>query len=175
MTYLLIDQETQRLKFRQLRSSDFDEWLPLFKEKNTAKFLEMDPNLTPFELCEKWFEKSFYRYKNELGGMNVLINKETDQFIGQSGLLVQNIDNQNRLEVGYSILPKYWNQGYAFEAASKCRDFAFEHNFIDSLISVIHTANKGSEKVALKNGMTFEKKFDNNFNIFSIEKINWKQ
>jgi RimJ/RimL family protein N-acetyltransferase len=104
--------------------------------------------------------------------MNVLIDKKTDRLIGQCGLLIQTIENIERLEVGYSILPEFWNQGFASESATKCKNFAFENNFADSLISMIHINNLGSEKVALKNGMTFEKKI-NAFNIFRIDRENW--
>ena len=172
MKYLLTGQETERLKFRLLKSEDFDSWTHLFKAKNIADYLDLDPKLSESELCKKWFDKVFHRYENELGGMNVLIDKKTNRLIGQCGLLIQTIENIERLEVGYSILPEYWNQGFASEAAIKCKNYAFENNFADSLISMVHIENSGSEKVALKNGMTFEKKLKS-FNIFRIDKENW--
>ena len=87
------------------------------------------------------------------GGMNVLVNKQTNAFIGQCGLLVQTVDGIKELEIGYSILPKYWRQGYASEAAQKCKAFAIEHNFTESLISIINVNNIPSQKVAINNGM----------------------
>jgi RimJ/RimL family protein N-acetyltransferase len=39
---------------------------------------------------------------------------------------------------------------------------------------MIHIDNLGSEKVALKNGKTFEKKIDS-FNIFRIDKEDWRR
>lgn len=174
MKYLLTGEETERLKFRPLELEDFDSWLGLFKAKDIAKNLDLDPKLSDSELCQKWFNKVFHRYENDLGGMNVLIDKKTNQFIGQCGLLIQNIENVERMEIGYSILPQFWNQGFASESASKCKDFAFENKFANSLISMVHIENLSSEKVALKNGMTFEKKIDS-FNIFRIDKENWVQ
>jgi ribosomal-protein-alanine N-acetyltransferase len=106
--------------------------------------------------------------------MNVLIDKATNRMVGQCGLLIQTIENAERLEIGYSILPEFWKQGFAIEAATKCKNYAFENNIADSLISMIHIDNLDSEKVALKNGMTFEKKV-NSFNIFRIDKENWNQ
>ena len=172
MKYLLTGQETERLKFRLLKSEDFDSWVSLFKADNVAEFLDLDPKLSESKLCKLWFDKVFHRYENGLGGMNVLIDKKTDRLIGQCGLLVQTIENTERLEVGYSILPEFWSQGFASESATKCKNYAFENNFADSLISMIHINNLGSEKVALKNGMTFEKKI-NAFNIFRIDRENW--
>ena len=174
MKYLLTGQETERLKFRLMESEDFDAWVDLFKAKNVAEYLDLDPKLSESELCKLWFDKVFHRYENGLGGMNVLIDKNTNQLVGQCGLLVQTIANFKRLEVGYSILPKFWNQGFAFESARKCKNFAFESNFANSLISMVHIDNIGSEKVALKNGMAFEKKI-NAFNIFRVDRENWNQ
>ena len=173
MKYLLTGQETDRLNFRLLSEEDFDSWMDLFTTKNIAKYLDLDPKLSESELCSKWFEKAFHRYENDLGGMNALIDKKTNKLVGQCGLLVQTIENIERLEVGYSILPEFRNQGFASEAARKCRNYAFENNFSNSLISMIHIDNLSSEKVALKNGMAFEKKIKA-FNIFRIDKENWK-
>ncbi|WP_062053421.1 GNAT family N-acetyltransferase [Aquimarina longa] len=114
----------------------------------------------------------FYRYENNLGGINVLIDKKTNKLVGQCGLLVQTVKNYKRLEIGYSILLEFWNQGFASESAIRCKNFAFENNFENSLISMVHIDNIGSEKGALKNGMIFENKIES-FNIFSIDKTHW--
>jgi ribosomal-protein-alanine N-acetyltransferase len=97
-------------------------------------------------------------YVNDLGGMNALIDKKTNRFVGQCGILVQTIENIERLEIGYEILPEFWNKGFASEAATKCRNYAFKNIFSNSLFSIVYIDNIGAEKVALKNGMTFENK-----------------
>ncbi len=89
--------------------------------------------------------------------MNALIGKSSGKLIGHCGLLVQTVDEAQELEIGYSLLPAFWNKGYAYEAASKCRTFAFENNFSDSLISIISLLNLNSQRVAVKNGMFIEK------------------
>jgi ribosomal-protein-alanine N-acetyltransferase len=169
VNYLLTDHETERLKFRLLTADDFEAWVPLFEANDVALFLEMDPKLSPRELCQKWFDKSLHRQENNLGGMNGLIDKATNQLVGQCGLLIQTVQDIERLEIGYSILPQFWGKGYASEAAAKCKDYAFTNNLADSLISQVHVNNIASEKVALKNGMTIEMRVKS-FNIFSIIK-----
>jgi RimJ/RimL family protein N-acetyltransferase len=97
--------------------------------------------------------------------------------VGQCGLLIQEVDKINELEIGYSILPEYWNRGFATEAAQKCRDFAFTQSFSESLISIIHIENENSEKVAVKNGMNKTKRTvykDMPVNIFRITKDEWR-
>ena len=178
MKYSLEGKETERLKFRLLKLEDFNDWINLFKGKNVAKFLGMDTNLSEKEMCEIWFKKTFNRYENDLGVMNALIDKKTNLLVGKCGLLIQSIQNIERLEIGYSILPEYWGKGYASESAVKCKNYAFENNLSDSLISMVHVENIGSEKVALKNGMILEQTIDSYkgspMNIFRIDKNNWK-
>lgn len=82
--------------------------------------------------------------------MNVLINKETGVFVGQCGLLVQQVEGEECLEIGFSILPKHWNKGYASEAAIKCKELAFERNYADFIISIVHVDNVAPERVTPK-------------------------
>lgn len=176
MKYLLTQQETKRLTFRKLQDSDFEDWLPLFEDEKTRQLLGMENYKTAQECCEKWFEWTYHRYENNLGGQNVLISKEHNTMVGQAGLLVREINGLFELEVAYSILPAYRNKGFAIEAAKKCRDFAFENNFHNRLVSIIVPENDNSKKVALKNGMHFSEKInygDNDMEVFEILKNQW--
>ncbi|MEN4759238.1 GNAT family N-acetyltransferase [Chryseobacterium sp. C39-AII1] len=177
MKYLLTNQETERLLFRKLENSDFDHWLELLKDEHTTKMLGMENFKTPKERCKKWFEWTFHRYENNLGGQNVLISKETQQLIGQCGLLVREVENKFELEIAYSILPEFRGQGFAIEAATKCKDFAFENNFHNRLVSIIVPENENSKKVALKNGMTFKRSIGYSgkvMDLFQIDKQDWE-
>lgn len=150
-------QASARLTYRPILKSDFESWLPLFDKEEVAIFIGLDQDLSKRALCEKWFEKVFERYDKELGGMNALIEKETGTLVGQCGLLIQDIEGQQMLEVGYSILPKYWGKGYATEAAQTHRNHAFDHHLAEELVSVVHVDNVKSAKVAKNNGMSIAK------------------
>jgi RimJ/RimL family protein N-acetyltransferase len=177
MKYVLTGDQTERLRFRLLEESDFEEWKPLFESTDTARFLGLDSSKSVDELCTHWFNKQFNRYENDLGGMNVLIDLSSGHLIGQCGLLVQQVNGRERLEVGYSILPEFWNKGYAKEAAMHCRNQAFELGFTESLISMIHAENIASERVAKHNQMELEEYLPSYegipANIFSISKSKW--
>jgi [ribosomal protein S5]-alanine N-acetyltransferase len=176
MKYLLLAEETERLCFRLLEKSDFDSWLPFFQDPATSQFLGLGEMDSAHEKCEFWFELVERRYQQDTGGMNALIDKSTGHFIGQCGLLVQEVDGITELEVGYSLLPAFWNKGYATEAARKCRDYAFHNGFAESLISIIHIDNISSEMVAIKNGMKVQKQTvfkKMPVNIFRIDKSDW--
>jgi ribosomal-protein-alanine N-acetyltransferase len=150
--YLLDGQETERLHFRKIQTSDFDAWLEFFRDSRTHR--HWSPMQNPPEVeCQMWYEKQHWRYQNDMGGMNALIEKKSGKLIGHCGLLVQTVDEITELEIGYSLLPEFWQRGFATEAARRCRDFAFANELTDSLISIISCTNLPSQKVAMGNGM----------------------
>ncbi|MAU72065.1 MAG: GNAT family N-acetyltransferase [Pseudozobellia sp.] len=153
---LLEGQETSRLLFRKVKESDFDEWLPFHQDERSSEFWNGIPS-DPLEACEQQFDRIFERYQKELGGMNALILKENNLLIGLSGLLIQEVDGERELEVAYSILPQFWRQGFATEAALKCKAYAGQQQLAQSLISIIQVSNQPSQKVAYNMQMTISK------------------
>ncbi|MGB3151716.1 MAG: GNAT family N-acetyltransferase [Maribacter sp.] len=156
MKYLLGGEQSKRLSFRKVKPSDFLDWLPFHQEPKSTQFwdgLPKDPEIA----CKEQFKGIFHRYENNLGGMNALIFKEKTSLVGICGLLIQEVDGAQELEIGYSILPKYWRLGFATEAAQKCKEIAFKNKWSSSLISIIHVNNIPSQRVALNNGMQLEK------------------
>ena len=150
--YLLTNEESERLLFKKVQPADFDNWLPFHKEPLSSQYwlgLPTDPKVA----CQQQFDRIFQRFNENLGGMNALFLKNTNTLVGLCGLLVQQVDGRQELEIGYSILPKFWRQGFAFEAAEKCKIVAFEKQWSNSLISIIQVDNIPSQKTALKNGM----------------------
>ncbi|MEM7485575.1 MAG: GNAT family N-acetyltransferase [Bacteroidota bacterium] len=168
--YLLENETTERLLFRKVTPADFDHWLPFYHNPLSTKYWDgLEPE--PIKACTEQFDRIFERYEMNLGGMNALISKDIERLVGLCGLLVQHVDGTEELEIGYSILPNFWLQGFAFEAAQKCKDYAFKNHFAPSLISIIHIDNIPSRKVAEKNGMFLDKTTtykDNPVHIFRV-------
>jgi RimJ/RimL family protein N-acetyltransferase len=171
MSYLLHGQQTTRLNFRSVLDSDYDAWLKFFQDPNTSLHW-VEEKESAEDACRNWYKKQVWRYENNMGGMNALIEKSSSNLIGHCGLLVQTVDGSTELEIGYSLLPEFWGKGYALEAAVKCKDFAFENDLAESLISIISLTNTPSQKVALKNGMTIDKETIYKANKVFIYRIN---
>lgn len=153
---MLDQQQTERLRFRKLLVTDFEVWLPFHQDPRSSQYWE-GLSQDPIIACEEQFDRFFERYEKGLGGMNALIHKSTNEFIGICGLLVQTVDDVQELEIGYAILPKHWKNGYATEGAVKCKEYAKVNDLTDSLISIIHVDNIPSQKVAQNNGMVLDK------------------
>jgi ribosomal-protein-alanine N-acetyltransferase len=154
MNLLLEREESKRLIFRKVSKTDFNAWLPFHQEPLSSLYFAGEV-LEPEVACQNWFTKVFNRYAENLGGLNALINKDNGRLIGMCGLLIQTVDELQELEIGYSILPEYWKKGYATEAAKKCKAYAFEHKLAESVISIIHIDNIGSQKVLFTDNTWF--------------------
>lgn len=86
-------------------------------------------------LAKKWFEWTFHRYENNLGGQNILMEKSTGKIIGQAGLLVsKGVNGNQEIEIAYSILRNHRRNGFFALEAIRKSDFAFENNFHERLI-----------------------------------------
>jgi [ribosomal protein S5]-alanine N-acetyltransferase len=142
---------SERLLFRRLTLADADAWMPFIESPEAVRFLNVPPG--DRQACIAAIERAQRRYAEHGYGLWALIRKADGVLVGQAGLIVQEVDGQRWLEIGYHLLPAHWKQGYATEAARACRDFAFGHDLVELLISLIHVDNIPSQRVAERNGM----------------------
>ena len=154
------DQLTsERLVTRFLTLEDIPIWEEFFEDEEAVEFLFL-PSLglnSNLEISAHMIEKQIARYAENRFGLQALINKSTNELIGICGLLAQEIDGINEIEVGYHILKKNWEQGYATEAAKLFINYAFENDLTSSVVSVIDVDNFKSQRVAEKNRLKIDK------------------
>ncbi len=149
--------ETKRLITRYLTEADVPLWAEFFKDAEAIEFFPMYHDKLPEQSAKEWIERQRTRYTKHEYGMQALLDKSTHALVGQCGLIAKEIDGIPEIEVGYSILKKYWGLGYAAEAARLFIDYAFENQQADSIISTISPGNAKSIRIAKKNGLVFEK------------------
>ena len=90
--------------------------------------------------------------------------KDTKEMIGDCGLTLQNIDGETLPEIGYHIRRDCQRKGYAKEAASAVRDWAFENTDHPAIYSYCKYTNVPSYKTAEAIGMQFEKEYPDEAN-----------
>ena len=156
--YLYKDQiETARIKTRWLNQDDTDKWAEFLSEKESTRYFPNAQFNSPRDRSEFWINKQLERYKSEKYGLQALMDRRSGEFIGQCGLLAQEVNGVQELEVGYHIFRKNWGQGLAPEIAGEFIHFAQKNKLADSIISIIHKDNTASQRVAVKNGLSEEK------------------
>jgi [ribosomal protein S5]-alanine N-acetyltransferase len=147
--------ETERLWLRELTPDDFDAMFAIFGDAETMLYY---PQAYRRETLEAAMQRQFESYAENGYGLWALILKSTNQFIGDCGLLTQEVDGVQELEVGYHVNRQHWGQGFAPEAAKACFDYAFDMLGRQRMISMIRPENLPSRRVAEKNGLQIEKK-----------------
>src|SRR5687767_1303061 len=152
----LQNHHTERLLIRPLVKEDIVIWKTYFDDPEYLKYiiLPVQEGLSNLEKTEFWFNKQFDRYKENRFGLMALIEKSSGELVGQCGLLLQELEGEPMLEIGYHLLKQYNGKGYATEAAQFFKKLAFDNNYSNAVVSMIDIGNHLSEKVAMRNGMT---------------------
>jgi ribosomal-protein-alanine N-acetyltransferase len=143
--------ETPRLILREFSPDDVDALARVLSDPETMRFYPV-----PFDCTgvEDWIARNLRRCAKDGHGLWAMVSKANGELIGDCGLVVQEVDTKNEVEIAYHVRRDLWNQGLATEAARACRDFGFARLPVDRLISIIRPENLPSIRVAEKNGLT---------------------
>ena len=167
--------QTPRLYLRTLTMADVDNLLGIYSDPVAMKHF---PSCRDRAQTGEYLQRTLDRYQNDGYGFWGCIRKDDDTYLGNCGLLKQEVEGEDFVEeVGYHFLRAHWGRGYASEAALACRDYAFKTLGIDLVISLITPANEPSIKVAQRNGMTLcrqTRKWDMDIDVHQITRPEWE-
>src|SRR5205814_3833493 len=115
----------------------------------------------------EFLERSIHAFEVDGFGHLAVIRKGDGVGVGRCGLLVWETDpwrpstragatRQTEVEIGWMLGAGYWGQGYATEAATAVRDYAFEQLGLPRLVCLIYPDNQPSIRVAEELGMQRE-------------------
>lgn len=152
----MIILETDRLVLRELSLLDKENLSLILQDKDVMYAYEHAFNDSE---VDTWLNNQLRRYKDDGFGLWAVILKDTNEFIGQCGLTVQNIGEKEVVEVGYLFKKAHWHKGYATESAIACKNYAFNTLDIDEVYSIIRDNNMPSINVAKRNGMSLKGEF----------------
>jgi RimJ/RimL family protein N-acetyltransferase len=153
----MIVLETPRLLLCHLTLDDLEAVTALYSDSivMASKGGERSPELIEQQLKGYIEEYDIFGYC-----FWAVIHRQHQAFIGLCGLLdQQDADGRAEVEVAYTLAKEYWNQGLATEAAQARKDYGFQVLNRSRLVSLIAPENIASQRVALKNGMTYERDF----------------
>ena len=117
---------------------------------------EMYKEILPYKI--KRYDK--YPAENEWEG--IIVHKEDQTIIGDMGFRRRNED-QEELELGYSIVPSYQGHGYATEMAQAMMKWGLKQPDIKRIVASCDTDNFASIRVLEKAGVRLLGEKDNKF------------
>ncbi len=142
--------ETERLYLREMSEGDLMSLGKILQDKEVMYAYE---HAFSDEEAYLWLNNQLSRYKKYGFGLWAVVLKETNEFIGQCGITMQKYGDREVPEIGYLFRKDFWHRGFAAEAASACKKYAFEVLGFEEVYSIIRVNNEPSKKVAERNGM----------------------
>jgi len=142
--------ETERIYLREMTQSDYGDLCKILQDDAVMYAYE---GAFSNEETQIWFNKQISHYQEDGFGLWAVILKQTGEMIGQCGLTMQDWKDRQVLEIGYLFQKSFWHKGYAIEAASACKEYAFNILKADEVFSIIRDSNEASQNVAKRNGM----------------------
>lgn len=141
---------TLRLVLREVVAEDLDFFSQLRGDSEVMRYY---PRLFTREECAVWIERQLQRYRDDGHGFWLAQDAASGEPVGTVGVVLQEVEGERLLEVGYMLATRWWRRGLASEAARSCRDWAFVNLHSDAVHSLIRPVNIPSQGVARKNGM----------------------
>lgn len=163
---------TERLILRKLTEADVDNIFLLDSNPDVMKYVGVPPS-TSREQSKKMVENILDQYAKNGTGRLAIIEKETNRFIGWSGikLLTDEVNGfKDVYELGYRFLPEFWGKGYATESAKASLDLGFNQLNVEKIYAYADIENQSSNHILTKLG--FENKgafLDNGDNCYWYE------
>ncbi len=144
--------DTERLQLEKIDQTHFENLVKLFANER-VHHLWPDPKTRTREETREYFNKIQTQYR-ELGySYYAIVRKDDFQFIGICGLLPEEVNMKEEVEVAYRVDDAFWGKGYGTEAANVTMKYAHEKLGWSSIISLILPENEQSIRVAQKNGL----------------------
>lgn len=173
---------TPRLWLREKVEADAEDLLHLRTHPQVTKYLdrENDKDVSVVTALIRSIKESFDNGNGISWGISL---SDDPRIIGD--ISIWRIDKKNhRGEVGYSILPEFWKNGFMSEAMTEILRFAFEEIRLHSLEANTSVDNAASHALLRKFGFVQEAHFKENWEyrgqfydsvIFSLLARNWRE
>lgn len=140
--------ETPRLVLRGWRASDIDPYAAMCADPEVMRYVGV-----PIDRQQSWREMATHAGHWAFRGYGnwAVVRRDDGAVLGRAGLW--NPEGWPGLEVGWQLARHAWGNGYATEAGRAAMDWAWEVLGATQLISLIHTENARSMRVAERLGM----------------------
>ncbi|QHW30572.1 GNAT family N-acetyltransferase [Paenibacillus rhizovicinus] len=146
--------QTARLLLRPVELRDADDIQRLAGEYQVAKTTLSLPHPYPEGAAETWIHFRTDAARHGHGYTFAIINLATKALMGCISLDLTS--EHQRAEIGYWLGSRFWENGYATEAAQQVVRFGFQQLRLNRIWGAVMTKNQASSAVLRKIGMTFE-------------------
>ena len=150
--------DSARLHFRPLTADDTAGMFELDSDPAVHRYLGGIGGQMVSEPAQSAALIEFIRQQYAENGVGrwAVILRETGEFMGWAGLklVAGPINGQHDFyDLGYRFLPRFWGQGYGFEAARAWLDYGFETLRLPRICAYTDSRNLASRRILSKIGL----------------------
>ena len=164
--------DTARLRLRTVRVDDAAFYLGLVNEPSFIANIG-DRGIRTLEAARDAVSSGpMLMYATRGHSLYVVERKSDGAAIGMCGLIKR--DTLADVDIGYALLPAYWGQGYAYEAAAAVLAHARDGLKLRRLVAITSPGNTASNALLQKIGLRFERIVhltpdDSGTNLYALE------
>jgi ribosomal-protein-alanine N-acetyltransferase len=151
----IFELETERLRMRWLTLEDADLMLAVWNDPAFFQYVGDRGIRTVEEAEETLLNGAIKLYEDHGYGPFRLTLKADDVAIGTCGLFRR--EGYEDPDIGWSVLPDFGRQGYAYEAASAVLEYADSELGLKRILAFVAPENAPSKGLAEKLGLRFER------------------
>lgn len=139
-----------RLVLRRYTLDDLDELHRLNSDERVMRYLG---GVVSREATREMLEGRILRYYNQHPGLGAwaCLEKSSGTHIGFH--LLNHIQGERHVQVGYRLFPEYWGRGYATEMSIALLRYGYEQLRLPQLVAITALENANSQNVLLKSGL----------------------
>jgi RimJ/RimL family protein N-acetyltransferase len=143
--------ETERLILRRLTVDDAGFILTLLNEPSFLRYIGDKKVRNVDDARQYILNGPVASYERNGFGLNLVELKESHTPIGICGLLKR--DELPAPDIGFALLPDFWNKGFAFEAATA----VLQNARLEHVLAITSLDNDASINLLQRLGFSFEK------------------
>lgn len=157
--------ETVRLKLRELTFGDADFIIQLVNSPGWLRFIG-DRNIRTEEEAIAYLESGPLKSYRENGFGLWLVELKSDAPIGMCGILKR--ETLDHPDIGFALLPEFYGQGYAYEAAAATLAYAKDELNLSKIAAITVPGNVRSIKLLEKIGMKCNRQIELNGDVLLL-------
>jgi [ribosomal protein S5]-alanine N-acetyltransferase len=147
--------ETARLTLRRLTVDDAPFILGLLNEPSFVRFIG-DKRVRTLDDAREYIEQGpMASYEQHGFGLYLTSLTQEDTPIGICGLLKREVLDD--VDIGFALVPPFWSQGYAHEAATAVLDYGRNVLRLERVVAVANPDNAASIRLLEKLGLRFSR------------------
>lgn len=141
---------TERLRLRRFTPDDLNLLLRINGDERVMRYAG---GVKTRKQTEELLEARILRYYADHPGLGVWITVEKASGAEIGMHLLNNIQGESFIQVGYLLLPEYWGRGYATEMCRAVLHYGFAELRLPQIVAITDRDNVVSQQVLLKSGL----------------------